>query len=398
VKYLVLWKASALDDPFMETVGADDDAISLTAQTMELVNDRSVADLRRDPTIDDVIPSIPFSLIEPVESPMAAAPSPGWGLLAIGATTCPHDGNGVTVAVLDTGIDPTHASFAELTFDATNLMDFTTDDRGVAGKAMDEHGHGTHVAATIFGRDVDGTRIGVARGVKRVLIGKVLGPLGGPTEAVFNAMSWALAQRADVISMSLGINFPRVVERFVQEGYPSGVAAARALDAYRSNVRLFDRLSALIGTLGERKRGAVIVAAAGNESKRDDDVRFTVPTAPPAAADGFISVGAIGLSADSPASFVVAPFSNTGCVLAAPGVGIRSARLGGGLTVKNGTSMATPHVAGTAALWTQRLFPDGTRPKGWAKQVQRQIEANVNALPNLSPDDVGLGLVQAPAG
>ncbi len=397
MKYLVLKKHPFCgDDPFMEMVGADDQPPRLVTQTVELANDREVAEARRDPTVDDVIPSILFNLIEPLECPGGPSGKRAWGLEAVGATTSRQDGNGVTVAVLDTGIDTTHPTFAGLTFDDTDLMDFTTDERGVAGQAADYHGHGTHVAGTIFGRDVDGTRIGVAPGIKRALIGKVLGPQGASTEAVFNSMNWALAQRADVISMSLGINFARVVEWFVKEGYPSGIAAARALDAYRLNIRLFDRMSALIGALGDRKWGAVIVAAAGNESLRDTDVRFTVPTAPPAAADGFLSVGAVGQASSSTASLVVAPFSNTGCVLTAPGVDILSARLGGGLTQKSGTSMATPHVAGVAVLWTQRLFPLENRPVGWAKQVQRQIEANAIALPDLSLDDVGLGIVRAP--
>ena len=395
MKYLVLKKnTSPFGDPFLEAVG--DDGPSFDAGVEEL-GARDAADRRRDPGVEDVIPSIPFSLVEPLD---AAAPDPpGWGIEAVGAATAPEDGDGVTVAVLDTGIDTAHPAFAGLTFDATNLMDFTTNDAGVPGAAPDQHGHGTHVAGTIFGRDVGGVRIGVARGVRRVLIGKVLGPQGGPTEAVFNAMQWALNQRADVISMSLGINFPKVVERFVAEGFPAGIAAARALEAYRSNVRLFDRLSELIAALALRGRGAVVVAATGNESRRDQDPRFTVPVSPPAAADGFVSVGALARTGAADAPFAVAPFSNTGCVLAGPGVGILSARItskGGGLVEKSGTSMATPHVAGVAALWVHRLFPGGFRPPGWARDVQRRLESTAAPLPGLSRTDIGLGIARAP--
>ena len=79
-------------------------------------------------------------------------------------------GEGVTVAVLDTGIDSKHPAFAGV--DIVE-KDFTGTGNG------DRQGHGTHCAGTIFGRDVDGKRIGVARGVKRALIGKVLGDEGG---------------------------------------------------------------------------------------------------------------------------------------------------------------------------------------------------------------------------
>jgi len=404
MKYLVFREHPTDGDPFgfTELAGAGD-ALPPTA-TRENLEDRDAADLRRNPGVRDVIPSIPLSLIEPVGDSDAGSTGQGaWGVPAVGATSSPQNGEGVTVAVLDTGIDTSHPAFSGLSFGPHNLMNFTVGDQEVPGSAPDQHGHGTHVAATIFGRDVNGTRIGVARGVNRVLIAKVLGPHGAPSDAVYRAIAWALNNRADVISMSLGINFPKVVEYFEQqEGFPSSIAATRALEAYRLNMRLFDRISGLVAALVKLGQGAVIVAASGNESLRRKDLRFTVPTAPPAAADGFISVGAVSRGADKAFPFVIAPFSNTGCRLAAPGVGILSAKRNPGgseaLVEMSGTSMATPHVAGVAALWIQRLFPGGKddRPQDWAEDVRSELESHVIPAPPKARSDLGLGIVQAP--
>jgi subtilisin family serine protease len=356
----------------------------------------------RDTEVEDVIPSMPFSLIAPVAADedgatAVAATSGNWGLAAIRATESRFTGAGVTVAVLDTGIERNHPAFAGIDFGTggRNLRDFTLSEDGVAGSAPDTNGHGTHVAGTIFGRAVNQERIGVAPGVTQVLIGKVLGRGGGSTEVLYNAIQWALARKADIISLSLGIDFPGQVQRHIDAGLPPDIAASRALEAYRANLRLFDRLAATVEARRRMGRGPLLVAASGNECRRLVDPSFTVGAAPPSAADGFVSVGALGQSNDVAAPFVVAPFSNTGCLLAAPGVRIRSAALGGGLVELSGTSMATPHVAGAMALWIQKLFPSG-RPSGWDRDVQRTLESNVAPVPGLSRNDVGLGLVHVP--
>jgi subtilisin family serine protease len=403
VKYMILRKRAVPprgEDPFTELVAAGEEnaGFGLPFQ-LDNIDDREVGELRADGDVEDLVLSVPLALIAPVENPTAeAATPPAWGIKAVGAESCPQDGSGVIVAVLDTGIERAHPAFAGLRFDDADLMDFTIDERGTAGAASDLHGHGTHVAATMFGRDVNGTRIGVARGIEKILIGKVLGSRGrGSTEGILNAIDWALARRADVISMSLGIDFPRIVTRLEQEdGLPNDIAVSRALEGYRSNLRLFDTVAAHIQARVRSGRGAMLVAAAGNESRRQQDARFTVGVAPPAVADGFISVGAVGATGDQNAPFYVAQFSNTGCLVAGPGVSILSAGLGGTLVGKCGTSMATPHVAGVLALWIQKLFPNGKRPNGWAIDVRRAMEESVLPIPGQLRNDIGLGMVQAP--
>jgi len=126
-------------------------------------------DLRRDPRTRAIAEPMPMKLIEPTDSEEvgpAAATNETWGVNAVRAPESPFDGDEITVAVLDTGIDPAHPAFRGVELMRRN---FTTEDDD------DLNGHGTHCAGTIFGKDVDNLRIGVARNVRRALIGKVLG-------------------------------------------------------------------------------------------------------------------------------------------------------------------------------------------------------------------------------
>jgi subtilisin family serine protease len=176
---------------------------------------------------------------------------------------------------------------------------------------------------------------------------------------------------------------------------PPELATSMALSGYSANVRFFDRLSHLTAGRDGISQGVVVVAAAGNESRRDLDSEFRIAVAPPAAAEFFLSVAALGRNIDAPAKpYVIAPFSNTGARIAAPGVDIVSAALGGGLSTKSGTSMAAPHVAGVAVLWCEKLLKQG-RPFQ-ARQIVDRLERSTTELPYLDPDDVSLGLVQAP--
>lgn len=343
--------------------------------------------ITRDSDVIAVAPAMPMKLIAPVAEEDAAAPAAGgstWGVAAVGADTSPFTGDGIVVAVLDTGIHKSHPAFSGMTIVE---RDFTGAGNG------DTHGHGTHCAGTIFGRDVDGLRIGVARGVKKALIGKVLAPGAGTSDQVVSAIQWAIENGANVISMSLGIDFPGFQAELEADGFPPELAATRALEGYRLNVMLFERLAGLVEAMEAFRQPAIIIAAAGNESRRDEDPKFEISVSPPAVSDGIISVAALGQGAGG---FVAADFSNTGANISGPGVGVISAKRGSGLVSMNGTSMATPHVAGVAAVWAEKL-KDAGRLSSISLTTRLLGSGATDVLAaSFDPFDVGEGMVQAP--
>lgn len=350
--------------------------------SVEEMDTKQVATMARDVDVVAVAPSIPMRLIAPTSADaQPSAAGVAWGVKAVRADTSPMTGDGIVVAVLDTGIDKNHPAFAGVT---VVEKDFTGEGNG------DQHGHGTHCAGTIFGRDVANTRIGVARGVKTALVGKVLGNQGGASEGIVSAIQWAIENGANVISMSLGMDFPGFAKQLQQQGLPPEAATSKALEGYRANVLLFERLASMVKALGGFGQSTIIVAAAGNESRRP---QFEIAVSPPAVSDGIVSVSALGQAGNA---FAVAPFSNTGANVSGPGVAVTSAKRGGGLVDMSGTSMATPHVAGVAALWAQKLKAMGgltglqltSRLIGTATQDKLQ--------PGFDPADVGAGMVQAP--
>ncbi|MFD8801181.1 S8 family peptidase [Streptomyces atroolivaceus] len=276
-------------------------AASLTAAQLEQV--RGAAGVQR------VEENSEASVSPPAVKPAGKRAVAGsWGQDRIDQRNLPLDGTfdvdgtgqGVTAYILDTGIESGHSEFG-------GRVDAGYDAIGDGRNGEDCNGHGTHVAGTVAG-----ATYGVAPAASLVPV-RVLNCQGSGTWAgVIAGLDW-IAQNAEqpaVVNASLG-----------------GPASSAVDDA-------FDALAA---------EGTLPVVAAGNEDQDACDVS-------PARADGVLAVGA---SDDQDRQ---ATFSNWGtCVwLYAPGVDIVSANLGGGSTTLSGTSMASPHVAGVAALYKEQ--------------------------------------------
>lgn len=351
---------------------------------IENIPANALVSLLSDPQVRSAVPVIGTQLIKPLGIKPAAS-GDAWGIAAVGADQSTYTGDGVTVAVLDTGIDIHHPAFLGMDLD---VVDFTN-----TGK-QDGNGHGTHCAGTIFGRDVDGHRIGIARGVKKALIGKVLDDTGGgSSEMIFQALQWALKERANIISMSLGFDFPGTVKRKIDAGWPADLATSQALEAYRGNLRMFDALMAMFKAQSAFNGSPVVIAAAGNESRREVNTQYKIAASVPAAADGVISVAA-AQQLDS--EFGIANFSNSFAHVTAPGVEILSAWPGGLLQSLDGTSMACPHAAGVAALWWEQAVKESAPIISAAVSAHLTSTARKLFSKQFDSSDYGFGLITSP--
>lgn len=341
---------------------------------------------------------LPLALLEPIVRMQSDRARPlleeaeksgkTWGLQTLGVDPDRYDGKGVTVAVIDTGIVRAHPAFAHMPGGAIVEADFTRKPGGEFGDsvALDTDGHGTHCAGTICGGVVNGIRIGVAPRISKLLVAKAIGGERGAT-ALLEALEWAVAQGADVISMSLGFDFVGYQDRLVTtRRYAQQAATSMALTAFRDNIRVFDTWMALLAHRRPDGSAPLVVAATGNQSNRPD---YVVEKSSPAAAENVISVGAVDKT------FAIASFSNANPTFVAPGVDVISADKSTGLAVMSGTSMACPHIAGLAALYWQaaRGVPGAS-----SKRVLHLMAVSAGKHPVATPHpaDMGDGMPRAP--
>lgn len=259
-------------------------------------------------------------------------------------------GEGVTVAVLDSGYDTDHPMLAGRVGMERN---FTSEP-----SVEDLNGHGTHTASTVGGR-VMGDLQGVAP-ESTLAIGKVCTASGAcPDSAIIEGMIWAVLDAdADVVSMSLGA--------------PDSAGV--------------DLVENAVNVLSEAT-GALFVVAAGNSG---EEGLGTVES--PGTADAALSVAAVNRDES------LATFSSRGArqgdfavkpEISAPGVGIVAAAPGGGSQPMTGTSMATPHVAGAAALVAQ------AHPEWDGEELKSALMAGASANPDLGVYHQGTGRLDA---
>ncbi|WP_392674641.1 S8 family serine peptidase [Streptomyces sp. LN785] len=284
-----------------------------------------------------------------------------------------NTGKGVDVAVLDTGIDAGHPDLVGQVAEASSFVPESGPGDGPLGHAasdtdvVDRLGHGTHVASTVAGTGAasDGKEKGVAPGA-RLHVGKVLGDDGaGQTSWILAGMEWAARDaHAKVISMSLGSS--------PTDGSDPLSQAVNALSA---------------------ETGTLFTVAAGNWGPDAKSIGA------PGAADAALTVGAVD------GDDRLAPFSSRGPrwldgmvkpEITAPGVGIVAAnsRYAGGTgeyVAMSGTSMATPHVAGAAALLAAE-HPDWT-----GQQLKDALVSTSKATPAYTAFQAGAGRVDIAA-
>lgn len=300
-----------------------------------------------------MIRPVPYSTLAAAAAPSKPEKGPTWGIRALQADALWAQGltgSGVLIGHLDTGIDGAHPVLEEAIEKATVFNEF-----GQEGKASkpptDSDDHGTHTAGTIAGRPHKKVHVGVAPGA-RLLTAEVIE--GGDAIArVLGGMEWALANGARVLNLSLG--WPNYVDSFLS-----------IVDALRANECL-------------------PVIASGNEGEGS--------TRSPGNYVQALSVGAAGPSARVPgfsgSEVMVRDVDSIVPDIVAPGVDIWSAAPGGGFQRMQGTSMATPHVAGLAALLFEAC------PNATVAQVEASIFASARRSGFMPETRAGRGMPNA---
>lgn len=260
----------------------------------------------------------------------------GWDLA--GLTPAWPSSGGVKVGIVDTGVEAGHVELTGKVTDCAGVNSFGVNLLGllplfadptiVAGKCADDNGHGTHAAGTIAARANNGVGVAGVAFNSPLAICKALDSSGSGTLAmVANCITYLNQQGAKIISMSLG--------------GAGSTTLANAVSAATAN-------------------GSLLVAAAGNSGGSELEY--------PAAYPEVVSVAAVDRR-DAHASFSTA---NADVEVAAPGVDVLSTWLDNGYNTISGTSMATPHAAGVAAMIAGRDAAGG--PAAWRDKLDRSVD------------------------
>ncbi|GAA0374440.1 S8 family peptidase [Bacillus horti] len=337
-EYLVQFKDS-LDVGLLSSVGVQQDDILHQFQVLPVMHltltDRQVEELKKDPQIEAIEENHKAEAYQTVP----------WGITRVQSTTAQsngYTGSGVRVAVLDTGIQANHpdlnvvGGYSVFTDSANN------------NPFVDSNGHGTHVAGTVAALNNTIGVLGAAPNANLYAV-KVLNNSGGGSYAgIAQGIEWSILNNMKIINMSLGGPSPStILENWCNTAY---------------------------------NRGILVVAAAGNSGNSagtGNNVGY------PAAYSSVIAVAATDSSNNR------ASFSSTGPAveISAPGVSVYSTYGSSGYATLNGTSMASPHVAGVAAqVW---------QAKPHLSNVQLRQLLNVSAQPLGSTNHFGSGLVRA---
>ncbi len=320
------------------------------------VNREGLAALRAE---KDIVASVsgapPLSLIRPTRAATARlAQKITWGIQALGVPDLwdqGYTGEGVLVGHLDTGVDGDHpalkgaiAAFAE--------FDVLGREVQPSPPPHDTEDHGTHTAATIAGRAVQGRRVGVAPGA--ALASAIVIEGGDVIARVLGGMDWAVGKGVRILNMSLGFRgwwedfLPLTRILRAKNILPVFAVGNEGPGTSRSPGNYWQALS--VGAIDEHREVAYFSSSQRFKRKKDPIVPDVV----------------------------------------APGVDVVSARPGGGYQAMDGSSMATPHIAGLAALLWQ------AKPKATVAQIERAIFASCQAGPGMSVERGNRGLPNGP--
>jgi len=305
------------------------------AMALEVTPDELQTLVREVDDIADIFPDRelrvpPISKVQRLPHNVADAKASSWGVNATGALATwgayGARGSGLTVGVLDTGVDAQHP---DLQGKVSAFAEFEQNGDEVPGATVRDDGeHGTHVCGTVAGGNDSGEWIGCAPDAQ-LAVGMVLRGGFGTDAQILAGMEWAIAQDVDVISMSLGgLSFdPNVLDTYTRT----------MLTAAQVGIPVV----AAIGNDGDQTSGSpgndFFALAVGATDLEDEAAGFSAGRTQVIRDSAFINPDFLPLVFSKPD-------------ISAPGVAVRSAVPGGGYETWNGTSMATPHVAGAVAL------------------------------------------------